>query len=61
MQLQGGAGIGEQCAGAGRNYKGERVLASNELALDATSGRSGYWRAMRWRWMQRVISMTLRE
>jgi len=27
-------------------------LASNELALDATSGRSGYWQAMSWCWMQ---------
>jgi hypothetical protein len=45
-------GIGKQCAGAGRNYREERVLASNELALDATSGRSGYWQAMCWRWTQ---------
>jgi hypothetical protein len=44
MQLQGGAGIGKQCAGTGRNYREEQVLASNELALDAT---------------YRVISMTL--
>jgi len=28
----------------------ERVLASNELALDATIGRSRYWQAMNWRW-----------
>jgi len=48
-QLQGGAGIGKQCAGAGRNYREERVLASNELALDAITGRSGYWQAMSWR------------
>jgi hypothetical protein len=27
-------------------------LASNELALDATSGRSRYWQAMSWRWTQ---------
>jgi hypothetical protein len=27
-------------------------LASNELALDATIGRSGYWQAMSWRWTQ---------
>ncbi|KAG2089646.1 hypothetical protein BD769DRAFT_1395982 [Suillus cothurnatus] len=33
-------------------YREERVLASNELALDATSGRSGYWQAMSWRWTQ---------
>jgi hypothetical protein len=52
MQLQGGAGIGKQCTGAGPNYREERVLASNELALAATSGRSGYWQAMCWRWTQ---------
>jgi len=34
--IQGGAGIGKQCAGAGRNFWEERVLASNVLALDAT-------------------------
>jgi len=27
-------------------------LASNELALDATIGRSGYWQAMSWRYTQ---------
>jgi hypothetical protein len=27
-------------------------LASNELALDVTSGRSGYWQAMSWHWTQ---------
>jgi len=52
MQLEGGAGIGKQCAGAGRNYREEQVLASNALALDATTGRRGYWQAMRWRWTQ---------
>jgi len=45
-------GIGKQCAGAGCNYREEWVLASNELALDATSGRGGYWQAMHWRWTQ---------
>jgi len=34
--IQGGAGIGKQCAGAGRNFWEEQVLASNALALDAT-------------------------
>jgi hypothetical protein len=42
--IQGGAGIGKQCAGAGRNFRKERVLASNELALDATL--SGYKRGL---------------
>jgi hypothetical protein len=46
------ASIGKQCAGAGRNYREGRVLASNALALDATTERGGYWQAMRWRWMQ---------
>jgi len=32
-------------------YRAERVLASNALALDATTGRSGYWQAMSWRRM----------
>jgi len=35
-----------------RNYREGRVLASNALVLDATRGRSKYWQAMRWRWMQ---------
>jgi len=30
-------------------YRAERVLASNVLALDTTTGRSGYWQAMSWR------------
>ncbi|KAG2117677.1 hypothetical protein BD769DRAFT_1751355 [Suillus cothurnatus] len=41
----GGADIGKQWAGARRNSGRsgeERVLASNELALDTTSGRSGF-------------------
>ncbi|KAG2143311.1 hypothetical protein BD769DRAFT_1661748 [Suillus cothurnatus] len=42
MQPEGGASIGKQCAGAGRNYREERVLASNALVLDATTGRSGH-------------------
>jgi hypothetical protein len=50
--IQGGAGIGKQCAGARRNYREEWVLASNELALGTTTGRSGYWQAMSWRWTQ---------
>ncbi|KAG2082933.1 hypothetical protein BD769DRAFT_1398215 [Suillus cothurnatus] len=33
-------------------YREERVLASNELVLGATSGRSGYWQAMSWHWTQ---------
>jgi len=33
-------------------YEVERVLASNALALDATTGRSGYWQAMCWHWTQ---------
>jgi len=47
-----GVSIGKQCAGARRNYWEERVLASNELALDTTSGRSRYWQAMHWHWTQ---------
>jgi len=47
-----GVSIGRQCVGAKRNYREERILASNELVLDATSGRSGYWQAMSWRWTQ---------
>jgi len=30
----------------------EQVLASNELVLDATIWRSGYWQAMNRRWTQ---------
>jgi hypothetical protein len=48
-RLWGGAGIGKQCTGAGHNYREEWVLASNALALDTTTGRSGYWQAMSWR------------
>jgi len=33
-------------------YRAEQVLASNALALDATTGRSRYWQAMSWRWSQ---------
>jgi len=33
-------------------YRAEQVLASNALALDTTTGRSGYWQAMSWRWTQ---------
>jgi len=47
-----GVSIGRQRAGAGCYYREERVLASNELTLDATIGRSRYWQAMSWRWMQ---------
>ncbi|KAG2145560.1 hypothetical protein BD769DRAFT_1382481 [Suillus cothurnatus] len=36
-----GVSIGRQRAGAKRNYREEQILASNELALGATSGRSG--------------------
>jgi len=37
-----GVSIGRQRIGAKRNYREERILASNGLALDATSGRSGF-------------------
>jgi hypothetical protein len=47
-----GVSIGKQCAGARHNYREEQVLASNALALDATTGRSGYWQAMSWHWTQ---------
>jgi hypothetical protein len=47
-----GVSIGRQCIGAKRNYREEGILASNELALDATIRRSGYWQAMSWRWTQ---------
>jgi hypothetical protein len=47
-----GVSIGRQCIGTKRNYREERILASNELALNATTGRSGYWQAMSWRWTQ---------
>jgi hypothetical protein len=47
-----GVSIGRQRVGAKRNYREEQILASNELALDTTSGRSGYWQAMSWRWTQ---------
>jgi hypothetical protein len=60
-----GVSIGRQRVGAKRDYREERILAinglaldatqggagfgNNELALDATIGRSGYWQAMSWR------------
>jgi hypothetical protein len=44
-----GVSIGRQCVGAKCNYREEWILASNGLALDATSGRSGFWQAMGWR------------
>jgi hypothetical protein len=50
VATQGGAGIGKQSTGARRDYREERILASNPLALDATIGRSGYWQAMNRRW-----------
>jgi len=36
-----GVSIGRQRVGAKRNYREERILASNELALDATQGGAG--------------------
>jgi len=36
-----GVSIGRQHVGAKRDYRKERVLASNELALDATQGGAG--------------------
>jgi len=45
-----GVSIGRQRVGAKRDYREEWILASNELALDTASGRSGYWQAMSWRW-----------
>jgi len=37
-----GVSIGRQRVGAKHNYREERVLASNELALDATKGGVGF-------------------